>query len=96
MNEVSTTLHGKVYTYKFNGKFYTWFDAKNLPVPVIIHSKLREQAIAEGKDESIFLSTPKPPHSERVGPPEKAETKTTASTTKKKQTAGFNPFAKGE
>lgn len=96
MSDASTTLYGKVYTYKFNGKFYTWFDDRNLPVPVIIHSKLREKAISEGQDESVFLSAPKPPHSEAIKTSIKTEEAKENQTTKKKVITGFNPFAKGE
>jgi hypothetical protein len=93
MAEVSTTINGKVYTYKYNGKFYTWFDGKNLPVPLILHSRLREQVISEGKDESIFLSQPKPPRHEDLSEPEDISFKENKSQ-KKKSSNLFNPFLK--
>lgn len=92
--EATTTLNGLTYIYKNSGRIYTWFDQKNLVVPVILHTKLREKAISEGADESIFLSEPKLNRSDfqQEKPQIKAEVK---SKTSKKSTLGFNPF-KGE
>ena len=92
--QVLTILNGRKYTYKFNGSFYTWVDEKDLATPVIIHTKLREKALSEGADESIFLSTPKPPNSEKI----KEESEAKKEIVSKKKTSlngGFNPFAVG-
>lgn len=98
VSEVSVTLNGRVYTYKHNGKFYTWLDYKNLPVPLMLHTKLREKAISEGKDESIFLSKPKTPRLEHKSEVESSEaedlTVETKKSQKKKSTGLINPFAK--
>jgi hypothetical protein len=92
--EVTTTLNGLVYVYKNSGKIYTWFDPKNLVVPVILHTKLREKALSEGADESIFLSEPKLNRSDfqQEKPRNEVEVK---SKTIKKSTLGFNPFKGG-
>jgi hypothetical protein len=89
--EVLTELNGRKYRYKSNGLFYTWVDERNLPIPVIVHTSLREKALSEGVDESIFLSNPKSPHSEKTL--EAEEPKVTKNQKKKTNSTGsFNPF----
>lgn len=89
--DIVVSLGNRVYRYKNTGTFYTWVDEKNRPVPVIIHTKLREKALAEGANISHFLSVPKPPRSEDLSPPEEREEKN-SSKKKINMTGGFNPF----
>jgi hypothetical protein len=92
--EITVVLSSRLYRYKNTGSFYTWVDHKNRPVPVLIHTKLREKALAEGADISHFLSVPKPPRSEDLSPPDEREEKQ-SSKKKSNLTGGFNPFNVG-
>lgn len=100
MQEVKTMYNGKIYTYKNLGGIFTWFDARNLAVPVMVHSSLREKALSEGADISIFLSTPKPPRSEippNIKEPNEEQVPIAEQPKKKlPKTLGFNPFSTGE
>ena len=93
MQEVVVNLGNKIYRYKNTGQFFTWVDDKSRPVPVIIHTKLREKALAEGANPSHFLSSPKPPRSEVVDDPDAKVEKATGK--KLNLTGGFNPFNNG-
>ncbi len=93
--EISTTWNGRKYTYKFNGSFYTWVDERNLSIPIITHTTLREKALKEGADESIFLSGPRSPSAEKADAKKEAAPQDTKSDNSKKKTNlknGFNPF----
>lgn len=95
MQEISVKLEKRVYRYKDTGQFFTWVDESNRPVPVIIHTKLREKALAEGASLSHFLSSPKPPRSEAMDEPESKAENTSTSKKKLNLTGGFNPFNNG-
>lgn len=98
-DQVTTSLGGAKYTYKFNGSFHTWFDEKNMVVPVLIHTKLREKALSEGADVSIFLSKPKIPRQEEKTIQNEVLDLTAVKKPENKQKklinlgGGFNPFA---
>lgn len=86
--EVSVTFRNQKYTYKNIGSFFTWVDERNLAVPLLIHTHLREMALAEGADISFFLSAPKPPRTEDLTQPLQRSSKVA----QKKKNLGFNPF----
>jgi len=78
------------YTYTTIGSMMTWVDDKHMVVPVVLHTKLREKAIADGTDISIFLSDPVESKPERKSVSvKKSKSKTTKKSTLK---GGFNPF----
>lgn len=93
--EVVIFHNGRKYTYKHNGAFFTWVDERNLTIPVMIHTILREKALSEGADASIFLSKPKQPSCEaRENTSEDNIQNNQIEKAKKKKNlnGGFNPF----
>lgn len=96
-DQVSTTLGNRKYTYKYNGAFFTWIDDLNMIAPLLIHTRLREKALSEGADSSIFLSKPKVPRQEVIEKEVSNDLSKTKSEPKQKRNinlgGGFNPFA---
>lgn len=55
-DSIDVTYFGKRYTYSKVGTMITWSDSDGMAIPVMLHSILREKAIATGVDKSIFIS----------------------------------------
>ena len=53
---VEVKLNGRTYRYINVGISTTWVNEDNIIVPVMMHTKLRETAIASGIDSSVFVN----------------------------------------
>ena len=84
--DIKVVFYWKVYKYVELGRITTWVDSSNLTVPVFLHSKLREQALKDGFDESNFLSEKQ----ELKALPEEVLVKKVRS--KNSTVVAFNPF----
>jgi len=88
--EVSVIYQGRNYKYAQVGKIQTWIGEDQMAVPVMLHSSLREKAVSEGADSSIFSTIDQErPSEEKEKVVKKSKTKT-----KKLMKNGFNPFLK--
>lgn len=97
--EVSVIYREQEYRYvEFCGRM-TWVDASQIAVPVMLHTVLREHAIASGINSSVFVSTPDEIEANKVAVKEqKIKEKKVSKISKNKKKnllGGFNPFKKG-
>lgn len=82
-------FQNKKYQYLEVDGNMIWVDERNLAVPVMLHPKLREQAISSGVDKSVFVGDVKMPAKKK----ESSDKSLKSSKAKKQDLKGkFNPF----
>ncbi len=93
--EVEIDYGGRKYRYSKVGEILTWVDDKDLTVPVMLHSILRDRAISSGIDKSIFLEA-RTPNKKPEKIKENKDTKKSPKKSKTKLIGSINPFEEKE
>lgn len=93
--EVLVVYRDKKYSYVKLGDMMTWVDEERAVVPVMLHSMLREKAIASGTNSEVFLSTIEEMKAQKEkNKEEKKISKIKKKITKKNVLTGFKIFKK--